>query len=208
MASADEYVTVDGEGVVYTGRSTKPATTLPCDCVQVNGKKISVLVEKGLEFLPGCETVCPHGNFFCVCHPGERGITTHDPNWDIQMRIWINVDAPEKNIEQREDWLISENNRLQQWVNDLQSGMYVNCVYCGHRYGPEQDTPATMSDILKEHIEHCSNHPMSSLRAECERLKKAIRDAIEWSNGHWDEWGDRAKHCLYILEKALNETNS
>jgi len=22
------------------------------------------------------------------------------------------------------------------WVNDLQSDMYVNCVYCGHRYGP------------------------------------------------------------------------
>lgn len=26
-----------------------------------------------------------------------------------------------------------EVSRLTKWVSDLQSGMYVNCVYCGHR---------------------------------------------------------------------------
>lgn len=64
-----------------------------------------------------------------------------------------------------------ENERLQQWVNDLQSGMYVNCVYCGHRYGPESKTPVSMADVLKQHIEQCPEHPMSKLKQENERLK-------------------------------------
>ncbi|HEC62245.1 MAG TPA: hypothetical protein ENI27_08330, partial [bacterium] len=28
----------------------------------------------------------------------------------------------------------AEVKQLKQWVHDLQSGMYINCVYCGHRY--------------------------------------------------------------------------
>jgi hypothetical protein len=45
-----------------------------------------------------------------------------------------------------------ENERLMQWVDDLQSGMYVNCVYCGHRYGPQESTPVTVADALKQYI--------------------------------------------------------
>lgn len=54
--------------------------------------------------------------------------------------------------------------QLRQWIDDLQSGMYVNCVYCGHRYGPAQDTPVAMADVLKAHIAECSEHPMSKMR--------------------------------------------
>ena len=54
--------------------------------------------------------------------------------------------------------------RLRAWVDDLHSGMYVNCVYCGHRYGPDDETPVSMADTLKEHIKVCSEHPMSKLR--------------------------------------------
>lgn len=61
-----------------------------------------------------------------------------------------------------------------QWVNDLHSGMYVNCVYCGHRYGPLYKIPATMADALKAHIEQCPKHPMSALKAE---LAAARRDS-------------------------------
>ena len=43
--------------------------------------------------------------------------------------------------------------RLEKWVDDLQSGMYINCVYCGHRYGPKDEVPTTMADVLKKHIE-------------------------------------------------------
>ncbi|NLB52058.1 MAG: hypothetical protein GX808_03875 [Syntrophomonadaceae bacterium] len=72
--------------------------------------------------------------------------------------------------------LRKELERYQKWVNDLQSGMYVNCVYCGHRYGPNDKVPASMADVLKEHIEKCPEHPMSKLRAELEQVK-AERDA-------------------------------
>jgi hypothetical protein len=59
--------------------------------------------------------------------------------------------------------LISEVRRLHQWVADLQSGMYVNCVYCGHRYGPAETTPVAMADALKHHVARCPEHPMSTL---------------------------------------------
>lgn len=65
----------------------------------------------------------------------------------------------------------AENERYKQWVDDLQSGMYVNCVYCGHRYGPGETTPVSMADALKKHIENCPKHPMSALKAEVERLR-------------------------------------
>src|SRR6185503_77575 len=54
---------------------------------------------------------------------------------------------------------------LRNWVNDLQAGMYVNCVYCGHRHGPNDEVAVSMADVLKEHIEQCPEHPLSALRA-------------------------------------------
>jgi polyhydroxyalkanoate synthesis regulator phasin len=67
---------------------------------------------------------------------------------------------------------------LEQWVRDLQSGMYINCVYCGHRYGPKEGTPVSMADVLKEHIEACPQHPMSKLKEENEELRARL-DAFE-----------------------------
>lgn len=58
---------------------------------------------------------------------------------------------------------IAEIERLKAWVADLQSGLYVNCVYCGHRYGPGETTPVAMADALKAHIARCPEHPMSEL---------------------------------------------
>lgn len=63
---------------------------------------------------------------------------------------------------------------LEQWVADLQSGMYVNCVYCGHRYGPNEDTPVSMADVLKEHVEACPEHPMSKLKEENRLLREEL----------------------------------
>ena len=75
----------------------------------------------------------------------------------------------------RDRRLAQELEEARRWVNDLQSGMYINCVYCGHRYGPKDKVPCTMADALKQHIEQCPKHPMSSLRAEVGRLKKELR---------------------------------
>jgi len=74
--------------------------------------------------------------------------------------------------------LRAENERMTAWVEDLQSGMYVNCVYCGHRYGPGATTPVSMSDALREHVEQCSEHPMSALRAEVDRWVEHYADLL------------------------------
>ena len=65
--------------------------------------------------------------------------------------------------------------RLRDWIDDLQSGMYVNCVYCGYRYGPKESTPASMADILEAHVGECPKHPMSTLKKRNEALEKALR---------------------------------
>ncbi len=71
--------------------------------------------------------------------------------------------------------LEAEVDKLLKWVHDLQSGMFINCVYCGHRYGPNDEIPATMADILKEHVEQCPKHPMSALKAERDELRAKVR---------------------------------
>lgn len=72
------------------------------------------------------------------------------------------------------DYLLARCAALMTWVNDLQSGMYVNCVYCGHRYGPGETTPVSMADALKAHIEQCPDHPMSKLKAENAQLRAQL----------------------------------
>ena len=68
--------------------------------------------------------------------------------------------------------------RLREWVNDLHSGMYINCVYCGHRYGPNSEVPASMADVLKAHVEKCPAHPMSKLREENERARELLEQVL------------------------------
>jgi len=67
--------------------------------------------------------------------------------------------------------------RLTAWVSDLQSGLYVNCVYCGHRYGPGETTPVSMADALKAHIEQCPKHPMSALKQRAEAAEARLGEA-------------------------------
>lgn len=75
--------------------------------------------------------------------------------------------------------LTTENRRLKQWVRDLQDGCWVNCVYCGHRYGHEKDTQVAMADVLKQHVEQCPDHPMAALKARTTKLETAMRQASE-----------------------------
>lgn len=70
---------------------------------------------------------------------------------------------------------------LEQWVRDLQSGMYINCVYCGHRYGPRDGTPVAMADVLREHIEKCQRHPLAAERARAEAAEAKLAAVLaEW----------------------------
>ena len=72
--------------------------------------------------------------------------------------------------------LQEENRRLEAWIDDLQSGMYINCVYCGHRYGPNsgpntKDFNITMRKALEDHISKCHKHPLSEAKAANARLQ-------------------------------------
>lgn len=73
--------------------------------------------------------------------------------------------------------LLAEVKRLGGWVDDLQSGMYINCVYCGHRYGPQDNVPSTMAAALKQHVERCKKHPMSALKTANEHMQAVIEAA-------------------------------
>lgn len=58
--------------------------------------------------------------------------------------------------------ILLDRNRLIRWIMDLQSGMYVNCVYCGHRYGPYGEKPA--QEALTRHVDNCEHHPLFKAR--------------------------------------------
>lgn len=54
--------------------------------------------------------------------------------------------------------------RLRQHVDDLQAKMYISCVYCGHRYGPNDGTTAmSKAKQLEAHVMQCPEHPMAAL---------------------------------------------
>ena len=55
--------------------------------------------------------------------------------------------------------------QLRQWISDLQTGLYINCVYCGHRYGP--NTEYVPAEALHRHIAECMQFPMSKLLGAC-----------------------------------------
>lgn len=50
----------------------------------------------------------------------------------------------------------------QRWIDDLQSKLFINCVYCGHRYGPTQlEIPREM--LIKHQLD-CPSAPLRSIR--------------------------------------------
>ncbi len=68
--------------------------------------------------------------------------------------------------------LTVENQQLETWIDDLQSGMWINCVYCGHRYGPGTEAP--MRKALEQHIAECPKHPLSAAKQEIAKLKQQM----------------------------------
>ena len=63
---------------------------------------------------------------------------------------------------------------LEQWVHDCQAGMYINCVYCGHRYGPDDEVAPTMQQALYDHIAECPKHPLSAMKRRAERAEARL----------------------------------
>jgi len=73
--------------------------------------------------------------------------------------------------------LEAELENTNQWIADLQSGLYINCVYCGHRYPP--GSGSVMQDILYEHIKTCPKHPLSKAIVELQQLREELDAWIE-----------------------------
>ncbi len=88
-------------------------------------------------------------------------------------------------------------NELRHWIDDLQSDMFINCVYCGHRYGPSDEVPASMADVLKEHIEQCPDHPMSELKTLLKDLELWLCEPTDIHAEHRDEMMRRLNKALY-----------
>lgn len=82
--------------------------------------------------------------------------------------------AEDKDTTKLIEELTKELGEYQRWVDDLQSGMYINCVYCGHRYGPQDEVAESMSEVLKKHIEQCPKHPLSARVKDAMLLREAL----------------------------------
>ena len=92
--------------------------------------------------------------------------------------------AFQKSVEElmrERDALKAKLERYKKWVNDLQSGMFINCVYCGHQYGPKESTPISMADVLKAHVEKCPEHPMYALKAKLAQAVEGLREMSQLS---------------------------
>lgn len=91
--------------------------------------------------------------------------------------------------------------RVSVWLRDLHSGMYINCVYCGHRYGPKENTPVVMADVLKAHIRECPAHPLSKALKALKLAEHAIDDA----SGVVDKGDDESEHAYERELAAVRE---
>jgi len=90
--------------------------------------------------------------------------------------------------------------RLEGWVRDLQSGMYINCVYCGHRYGPEDKVPSSMADMLKRHVAQCPEHPMAKCVKALEAASHGLR-SYQFGNAAPALAGEMADHIDALLKE-------
>lgn len=95
------------------------------------------------------------------------------PGDDAVGRLLANIDV----LRARCAALETENKQLTQWRDDLQSGMYINCVYCGHRYPP--GSGAVMQEVLYEHIRTCPKHPLAAAEARIKELEGQVNTCYE-----------------------------
>lgn len=110
--------------------------------------------------------------------------------------------------------------QLQRWVDDLQSGLYINCVYCGHRYGPKETTAATipeaktlsMREALRLHIAACPEHPLSRAEARIAALlheREVVQRRLLEIRGWLEDAADRVFQGEFphgLVEAALTST--
>lgn len=90
--------------------------------------------------------------------------------------------------------LQEQNEKLEAWIDDLQSGMYINCVYCGYRYGPNTVSHVTMRKALEDHIASCPKHPLSTAKSALEQARRELAELKKRS-------GDIAEKTIKQFER-------
>ncbi len=128
----------------------------------------------------------PQGDFF--------GIFNSEKGWIVADRIFGNRPKGEDaahivsahnsfeallNRAEQADRYEAENTALRQWVSDLLAGTFVNCVYCGHRYGPDDETPVSRSDLLTRHVAACPDHPLAKQIANAKAFDLAVNGVLQ-----------------------------
>jgi len=120
------------------------------------------------------------------------------------------ADSYRESLETKNSEQAKEIERLNKWVNDLQSKMYINCVYCGHRYGPEDSVDASMQQVLFDHIAKCPKHPLSKCKAEINRLCECIEGwiSIDEAIGSLSAKGRVVAMRLALKNSRLDDENN
>ena len=100
---------------------------------------------------------------------------------------------------------------VEHWVDDLQSGMFINCVYCGFRYGPGSihaeslDDPkatASMRDALTAHVQQCPKHPLAAAEQRVAALEKLLVSAAHALRSY--QYGNSATDLAEEVADALD----
>jgi len=63
------------------------------------------------------------------------------------------------------------------------------CVYCGEVVGKDKKNQDLADDVLRQHVEVCSKHPVATLKTEVARLQEAMHlawEIIQWMSGSDD----------------------
>ncbi len=108
----------------------------------------------------------------------ERLKEQKDAAYEEILRLQENEKRIERIVNEQKETIVKlseDNQRLRKWTDDLQSGMYINCAYCGHRYEKQNSIFPTMQEILTNHIENCRYHPMFKLKKENKHLKFKVK---------------------------------
>lgn len=88
---------------------------------------------------------------------------------------------------------MTEVEHLKRWIQDLQSGQFLNCVYCGHNYGPQdQEVPA---DVLRRHVASCPEHPLAQLVLACQGI-------VDYIDGGGQSISTVSNQLYRAIEKA------
>ena len=93
---------------------------------------------------------------------------TGEKLWEQQRQVI--KELKDENIEKAE-----EIKTLKGWINGLPQ-LYVNCVYCGHRFKPNPEVFPSQTDVVREHMEKCSKHPLFQANQKIKELKKVIEE--------------------------------